>query len=239
MVIEEQPYQIQLDLAKAKLEEAQAELVQAQQSKSREVAEAQLHLDEAQRTLDQVEERRERSLLARNAATIDDVDRRVATLKKSSAQVEADLAKLEQTRADYETNILAAKAKVNAAKADVEDAALNLGYCKMDAPIDGKIGQLLVKAGNLVGPDQNTDLVTIRQLNPMGVDLFPPALSAAADALDEERAVDEPLHRGAAGPSGRGQGLLHRQLGGVDHRDGPDEGDGPATRTSRCCPAST
>jgi multidrug efflux pump subunit AcrA (membrane-fusion protein) len=175
VVIEEKPYQIQLDLAKAKLEEAQAELVQAQQSKAREIAEAQLHLDEAQRTLDQVEERRERSLLARNAATIDDVDRRVATLKKSSAQVEADLAKLEQTRADYETNILAAKAKVNAAAADVQDAETNLGYCKMYAPINGKIGQMLVKTGNLVGPDQNTDLATIRQLDPMGVDLFPPA----------------------------------------------------------------
>jgi multidrug efflux pump subunit AcrA (membrane-fusion protein) len=175
LIIEEQPYQIKLDLARANLDEATAALDQARQSKAREIAEAQVHLDEAQRTLDQVEERRERTLLARNAATIDDVDRRVATLKKSVAQVEADLAKLEQARADYETNILASRAKVNAARADVQDAELNLGYCKMYAPINGKIGQLDVKAGNLVGPDQNTDLVTIRQLDPMGIDLFPPA----------------------------------------------------------------
>ena len=99
----------------------------------------------------------------------------MATLKKSTAQVEADLANLEQARADYETNILAAKGKVDAAKADVRDAEINLGYCRMYAPINGRIGQLLVKPGNLVGPDQNTDLVTIQQLDPMGVDLNPPA----------------------------------------------------------------
>jgi RND family efflux transporter MFP subunit len=175
LVIDEEPYQAKLDQARAKLDEALADQRKAEQSKAREVAEAQLHLAEAQRTLDQVEERRERSLLARNAATIDDVDRRVATLRKSSAQVEADLASLEQARADYETNILAAKSKVEAARADVRDAEINLGYCRMYAPIDGRIGQSLVKPGNLVGKDQNTDLVSIQQLDPIGVDLNPPA----------------------------------------------------------------
>jgi membrane fusion protein (multidrug efflux system) len=175
LVIEEEPYQIKLEQARATLAESEASLKQAEQSKAREVAQAQLHLDEAQETLDQLEERRERSLLARNAGTIEDVERRQAVLKKSTAQVEADRANLEQTKADYETNILAARAKVVEARAAVRNAEIDLGYCRMVAPIDGRIGQLLIKPGNLVGPDKNTDLATIQQLDPMGVDLNPPA----------------------------------------------------------------
>jgi membrane fusion protein (multidrug efflux system) len=174
-VIDEEPYQIKLDQAEANEAEAEASLRKAEHSKAPEVAEAQLHLDEAQFALDQVEEKRERSLLNRNAATIEDVERKQALLKKSAAQVEADRASLEQSRADYDTNILAAKASLEAAKASVRDARINLGYCRMYAPIDGRIGQALVKLGNLVGADKNTDLVTIQQLDPMGVDLNPPA----------------------------------------------------------------
>ena len=46
----------------------------------------------------------------------------------------------------------------------------------MYAPIDGRIGEARVKVGNLVGPDPAggggfTDLATIQQLDPMGVDV--------------------------------------------------------------------
>ena len=46
----------------------------------------------------------------------------------------------------------------------------------MYAPIDGRIGEARVKVGNLVGPDpagggRFTDLATIQQLDPMGVDI--------------------------------------------------------------------
>ena len=50
------------------------------------------------------------------------------------------------------TNILAAKANVELARASVRDAEIDLGYCRMSAPIDGRIGEALVKVGNLVGP---------------------------------------------------------------------------------------
>ena len=68
------------------------------------------------------------------------------------------------------------QAQVEAAKAAVRDAELNLGYCRMYAPIDGRIGEAKVKVGNLVGPDPPaagafTELATIQQLDPMGVDI--------------------------------------------------------------------
>ena len=45
----------------------------------------------------------------------------------------------------------------------------------MYAPIAGRIGELKVKVGNLVGDGNATELVTIQQLDPMGLDFRPPA----------------------------------------------------------------
>ena len=41
----------------------------------------------------------------------------------------------------------------------------------MSAPIDGRAGDLLVKVGNYVNPAQQAELVSIQQLDPMGVDI--------------------------------------------------------------------
>ena len=38
--------------------------------------------------------------------------------------------------ADYEVGIAAARSQVEAAKVSVRDAELNLGYCRMYAPLD-------------------------------------------------------------------------------------------------------
>jgi membrane fusion protein, multidrug efflux system len=175
LVIDEKPYKLQLAQADAQLESAEAALKKAEASRSPQVAKAQLDLDQAQLLLDKVEERRERRLLSRKAASQDDYDKAEAQLKKSAAQVEADRASLEQSEADYRINMATAKAEVARAKAAVEDARINLGYCKMFAPIEGRIGELKVKVGNLVGDGQATELVTIQQLDPMGLDFRPPA----------------------------------------------------------------
>ncbi len=81
-----------------------------------------------------------------------------------------------QAKADYAVGIASARAQVSAATAAVRDAELNLGYCRMHAPLEGRIGEARVKVGNLVGPDSGgggafTDLATIQQLDPMGVDV--------------------------------------------------------------------
>ncbi len=175
LVIDEKPFKLQLAQADAQLESAEAALKKAEASRSPQVSKAQLDLDQAQLLLDKVEERRKRSLLSRKAASQDDYDKAEAQLKKSAAQVEADRANLEQSEADYRINIETAKAEVARAKAAVEDARINLGYCKMVAPIAGRIGELKVKVGNLVGDGQATELVIIQQLDPMGLDFRPPA----------------------------------------------------------------
>lgn len=175
LVIDEEPYKVALDTAQAKLAEAKAALSKAQQSKIRETSAAKLALDEAQLNLKRIEERRARVLLSRSAGSQEELDQAEADRKQFEAQVEADKAALEQAKADYDVGILAARAQLEAAEAGVRDAELNLSYCRMTAPIDGRIGQALVKVGNLVGPGPEggsyTDLATIQQLDPIAVDI--------------------------------------------------------------------
>jgi len=177
LVIEEEPFKVKVAQAKAVLEEADAALKKARESKAKEVAKARVSLDQTQLQLDRVEERRERNLVARKAASQEDYEKAKASVDKSAAQVEADNASLEQSTADYGINILSAQAKIDQAKADLEAAQIDLGYCRMYSPIDGRIGELQVKLGNLVGPatsmSDTTSLVSIQQLDPMGVDLRP------------------------------------------------------------------
>ncbi len=175
LVIEERPYQVQLEAAKAQLAAAKAGLEKATSSKTVPVARAKLALDEAQLSLDQIEERRERNLLLRNAASQEDFDKAEAQRKKSAAQVESDRASLAQAEADFRIDVDNARAEVARADSGVENAEINLGYCRMFAPIDGRIGELKVKLGNLVGDAGDTELVNLQQLDPMGLDLRPAA----------------------------------------------------------------
>jgi len=176
LVIDEEPYQVALESARAKQAEADAMLKKAEESKGREVSASQVELDQAQLLLAQIQERRSRTLVSRNAGSAEDLDKTEAERKRWESQIEADRAHLSQSKADYEVGIASARAQVSAARAAVRDAELNLGYCRMYAPLDGRIGEARVKVGNLVGPDSGgggatTDLASIQQLDPMGVEL--------------------------------------------------------------------
>jgi len=175
LVIEEEPYKIALDSARARQEEAEAAVSKAEQSKAREVAASKVALDVAQLNLKLIEERRSRVLLSRNAGSQEELDKAEADRKQFEAQVQADRANHDQAVADYDVGLLAAKAQLQAAKAGVRDAELNLGYCRMTSPIDGRIGEARIKIGNLVGPGQEggsyTELATIQQLDPIAVEI--------------------------------------------------------------------
>src|SRR5262249_50852390 len=151
-VIDEEPFKAKLAEAQAALEQAEAVLKKARDSKAREVAAAQVDVGRSMLALAEVEERREQTLLKRNASSIEDVQRKQAMRLRDAAQLEAYKASLDQARADYETAIVAAQADVAAAKARVTDAQIDLSYCRMSSPIDGRIGLAEVKVGNLVGP---------------------------------------------------------------------------------------
>jgi membrane fusion protein (multidrug efflux system) len=70
----------------------------------------------------------------------------------------------------------AARAQVDANKAAVDKATLDLGYTRVTAPLDGLVGTTQVKAGNLVGRGESTLLTTVSQTNPI---LFRAGISEA------------------------------------------------------------
>jgi len=70
----------------------------------------------------------------------------------------------------------AARAQVDAQKAAVDKATLDLGYAHIESPLDGLVGTTNVKPGNLVGRNESTLLTTVSQVDPI---LFRAGISEA------------------------------------------------------------
>jgi multidrug efflux system membrane fusion protein len=99
------------------------------------------------------------------------------------------------TKQDYEAVVAAAaetKASVAADLAIVENAALNLGYCSIRAPIAGRTGTVLIKQGNIVAPNSVNPLVVIDQIVPIKVSFAVPEQSLPA-VRDAARNAEPPV----------------------------------------------
>lgn len=72
---------------------------------------------------------------------------------------------------DAMANMRLVQAEIAAAKASVASAKINLDFCKITAPISGRIGRSAVTTGALVTANQTSPLATILQLNPVFVDV--------------------------------------------------------------------
>jgi multidrug efflux system membrane fusion protein len=122
-----------------------------------------------------------------------------AVLKQSEANLARDVAQLQNAREQarryaelfkkqyvsqeqYEqirTNADALEAVVEADKAAVENARVQLSYCYIYSPIDGQVGSLLVNEGNLVRVNDATPLVVINQVTPINVTFSVPEQNLA------------------------------------------------------------
>lgn len=72
------------------------------------------------------------------------------------------------------TNASALEAAVQADKAAVENAKVQLSYCYIYSPVTGRTGSLLVNEGNLVRTNDASPMVIINQINPIYVTLSLP-----------------------------------------------------------------
>jgi membrane fusion protein (multidrug efflux system) len=97
------------------------------------------------------------------------------TTTKLKAERYAELVKqnaiAKQDRDDAEAAYKQAVANVALQKANLEAAAINLGYTRITSPITGRIGRSVVRPGALVTADQTTALTTIQTLDPIYVDV--------------------------------------------------------------------
>jgi RND family efflux transporter MFP subunit len=85
------------------------------------------------------------------------------------------------------------------AKAAIRDAELNIGYCKITAPIDGRVGEAMLSKGDLVNSSgADSLLTTIVAVDPMYVtfNVNEPAYKRYRDQL-LEKAKKEPPAKGA------------------------------------------
>ncbi len=126
-----------------------------------------MELDLTQLALSRLDEARSRALIDRRAGTREELEKSEATRRKNEAQIKADRANLEQAKADYATGILVAKSMLGAAKAEVRNAEIDLGYCRVTAPIDGRTSRSELDVGNYVGDGQATVLATIVKTDPI------------------------------------------------------------------------
>ena len=113
-------------------------------------ARATLARDSATNISAQNDKTRYLNLAAQGAASAQQRDQAVASAAADAATVEAD-------------------------KAAVQTAELNLGYTTIRSPITGKTGPILIQPGNLITANNSANpLVTITQLQPIKVSMFLP-----------------------------------------------------------------
>jgi membrane fusion protein, multidrug efflux system len=103
------------------------------------------------------------------------LDKAVADLKRLETLVAKDFT----SRATYEAakaNVASLEATIKADEALVEQSRLKLEYTRIAAPIDGRVGSILVNAGNLVKANDTAvgTLVTINQVRPIYVQFSVP-----------------------------------------------------------------
>ena len=144
------------------------------------VAEANLEKDTAQAALAQSELARSEDLLKSGIGAASDYDKDKAAAASANASVSGD-------------------------REAIETAKLNLAYCYINAPIDGRTGALFVDRGNTVKAN-DVPIITINQVRPIYVVFSLPEQElprireySAARALDVEAAVRGGENRPARG----------------------------------------
>ncbi|MBF0590876.1 MAG: efflux RND transporter periplasmic adaptor subunit [Nitrospirae bacterium] len=96
------------------------------------------------------------------------------TAQKEALRYEQLLKKEYISTSQYDqvsTSASSLKATVEADKAAIDNAALQLGYCYIRAPISGRLGSILLYQGNIIkASDDNKAIVIINQIQPIYVD---------------------------------------------------------------------
>lgn len=105
-----------------------------------------------------------------------------ATLAKDEAQLKNAKAQYDRNKYLFEQGVIAKQdldalqasfgtfeGTIAADQAAIENAKLNLSYCRITSPINGRVGLRQVDPGNYVTASGNTPMVTITQLHPIAL----------------------------------------------------------------------
>lgn len=130
-------------------------------------------------------------------ANLESARAQLATAQATLAKADADLARYKPlvaaeavSRQEYDAAVTAkrsAEAGVKAAQAAIKSAGINLNRSRITAPISGFIGQSKVSEGTLLNAGDVTVLATIRQTNPMYVNVT----QSASEVMKLRRQIAE------------------------------------------------
>jgi membrane fusion protein (multidrug efflux system) len=169
-VIQQDEYKAALQSAKAQLAKAEADLIRAKDTSVVDRAKASLDQAKADLGKDRADVARYRPLVEQQAIPKQDLDTALSREQASTAAVAAAEAALKDSILSQRTNIQLAEAAVEAGKAAVTQADLNVKYTTIESPINGIISKLSVDTGNLVGKNEPTLLATVSAIDPIFVD---------------------------------------------------------------------
>jgi len=144
--IDRRPYEQALHQAEANLNRDLAQQTQAEANLGRDLAQAENARAQAARYA---------KLTAEGVISKEQNDTMRTTSRSADESARADQAAIESARA-----------AVAADKASVEKAKLDLEYCEIRSPIDGRTGSLQVKQGTLIKSNADTAMVVVNQLYP-------------------------------------------------------------------------
>jgi len=168
-VLDLRPYEAAVEQAKGNLAQSEADLEFARKQVALLQAEANLAAAEANMLKAQQDYDRLAPLVKDEAAAQQELDTAVAALHAGEANVRAYQANVDQTRLSTQTQISSTGGKMDAQRAALRTAMLNLEYATIRAPISGLIGDTLVPVGGLVTANAAQPLTTIVPLDPIWV----------------------------------------------------------------------
>ncbi|MCU1348713.1 MAG: efflux pump, family, rane fusion lipoprotein, partial [Acidobacteria bacterium] len=149
-----------------------------------------------------------------------------ANLRNSESEAAryAELVKKDYvTREEYDkftSAAAAARAVVAADRASIENARLQLSYCEIRSPMDGRTGTLMVHQGNLVRANDTTPLIVINQIHPVYVQFSVPE-TQLRDVQAKVRGGSVPVE---VSPHAGGAALANGRLTFVDNAVDPTTG---------------
>lgn len=111
-------------------------------------------------------------LVKQGAVSQEQEDQMRTNYETMEASVRADHAAIENQQAVIDSDrsrLLSLKSKEHSAKSALDQAKIQLGYCSIYSPTDGRTGTLLVHRGNMVKGNDMTPLVVINKLRPIYV----------------------------------------------------------------------
>ncbi len=107
--------------------------------------------------------------LARDRAELENAKKELERYSRAAKKGYVSTEQAEQAQ----TKVATLSASIKAGEAAVENARLQLEYCTIAAPIDGRTGQQVVFSGNLIKANDET-MVTINQVSPVKVSFAVP-----------------------------------------------------------------